>query len=159
MAKPKFDIIEEVLTIELNGKDYEVDLARVSRLMIIDPVHLDEELQEQAAFYFWISTLATQAEIFASDAKHEFEIWFADVVSESREKLSKKAEGKAPAATIIEASAKGDPEYQERLEELSEIQRNAALLGTVRDAVRMRQYLLIERSKRLSRDEAAEAQE
>lgn len=156
--REKFQPIEEVIEVRVNGKTYELDLGRVSRLMMIDPAHLDEELQEQAAFLFWVSMLATNAQFAVEDAEQVFDVFKSELISEKREELTPK-EGKAPAGTIIEAEAKADPEYSKRYDGISQLRRTAAILATVRDAVKSRQYLLIERSKRLSKDEAAEAQE
>ena len=159
MAKrtEKFEPIEEVIEVKVNGKTYELDLGRVSRLMMIDPAHLDEELQEQAAFYYWIATLATEAQFLVEDAQQVFDVFYAELVSEKREELTPH-DGKPPAGTIIEAEAKSDPEYSKRHKGLGELRRRAAVLGTVRDAVKMRQFTLIERSKRLSKDDAAESE-
>ena len=153
----KFEPIEKTIEVEVNGKTYELDLGRVSRLMMIDPAHLDDELQEQAAFYYWIATLATEAQFIAEDAQHVFDVFYAELVSEKREELTPK-DGKAPAGTIIDAEAKSDPEYNKRHKQIVKARQTAAMLATVRDAVKMRQFTLIERSKRLSKDDAAESE-
>ena len=153
----KFEPIEEIIDIKVNGKTYDLDLGRISRLMMIDPAHLDEELQEQAGFFYWVATLATAAQFALEDAQQVFDVFYAELVNEKREELTPD-EGKAPAGTIIEAAAKADPEYSKRHKGIGELRRKAAILATVREAVRMRQYTLIERSKRLSKDEAAESE-
>lgn len=155
MGRDKFPPIEDVLDVEVNGKAYTLDLGRVSRLMMIDPVNLDKELEEQAGFYFWVASLATEAQLLLADAEQVYDIFKAELIDEKREELTPK-EGKSPAGTIIEAAAKADPEYAARGASITGLRRTAAVLATVRDAVRMRQYTLIERSKRLSKDSAAE---
>jgi len=154
----KFDIPDMVVDVEVEGKPYKLDLTIVSEKMLIDPNHLDEELEEQAAFYLWTATLSSEAEMNAEEEKQAFDIFYAELQRDVR--LSMESEGgKPPAAATVEAAAKATEEYGERLGDVMEARRTAAILATVRDAVRMRQYTLIERSRRLSKREAAETEE
>lgn len=149
------EAVDEVLEVEINGKTYRLDMNGFAERMVIDPDNLDYELEHQAAFFVWIATLATNAEFLYEEAKQSFDLFYAELVNDSRLSFEKGG-AKAPAATVIEAKAKQDPEYPERLAEMKELQRIAAIFKTLRDAVHMRQFTLIERSKRLSRDAAAE---
>lgn len=154
----KFEVPDTILSIEVDGKTYKLDLNDVADRMIIDPVHLDEELQEQAAFYLWVGTLASAAEMNAEDEKQAFDIFFSELQRDVRLDIEKGG-GKPPAAATVEASAKSTEEYADRLADVIEARRIAGMAATVRDAVRMRQFTLIERSRRLSRSEAAETEE
>lgn len=154
----KFDVPDTIIKVELEDKTYKLDLNDVAERMIIDPVHLDEELQEQAAFYLWVGTLASTAEQNAEEEKQAFDIFFSELQRDTR--LAMEAEGgKPPAAATVEAAAKATEEYADRLADVMEARRIAGMVATVRDAVRMRQYTLTERSRRLSKSEAAEVEE
>lgn len=150
-----FEGIDETLDVEVGSRHYELNLKDVAEKMMIDPANLNGELESQAAFYYWISTLATESSLVAEDERHVFEIYFAEACKGVRLKYEA-GDGKVPAQTGIEAEVKSTAEYKERLVRLLDIKRVAALLETVKDAVKSRQYTLIERSRRLSRDEAQE---
>jgi len=151
-------IIDEIIKVTVNGKKYKLNLSDLAKRLEIDASNLDYELEHQAAFYYWIATLATNAVFMAEEQKHAFEVFYSELINEARSEFEKEG-GKAPAATIIEATVKSQEEYQERLGELMKIKRIAALFETAREAVRMRQFLLIERSKRISKEIAAEYEE
>lgn len=154
----KFDIPAMEVEVTVNGRVYTLDLSTVAEKMLIDPNHLDEELEQQAAFYLWVGTLAAEAEMSAEEEKQAFDIFFAELQRDVRLTMEGNG-GKAPAAATVEAAAKATKEYGNRLADMMEARRISAIVSTVRDAVRMRQYTLIERSRRLSKHEAAETEE
>jgi hypothetical protein len=150
-----YDTIDDVIEVELNGKRFMVDLADVSAKLLIDPNHLDEELQRQAGEYFWIATLAAQAEATAQEGKRNLELLLSELINEYREKMTDGA-SKAPAATIIEAAARCDRSYRRAAAVVQQQQRDASLLRVAADAFRLRHYLLLERSRRATTLQADE---
>jgi len=152
------ETIKDTLVVEVNGKKYKLNFENIGERLMIDPANLDRELEEQAAFYFWVATIATNAEVIAEQEKQAFDIFFSELQRDVRANIEEGG-GKAPAAATVEAAAKATEEYEERLVTVLDAKRTASLAATVRDAVRMRQFLLIERSRRLSRNDAAEHDE
>lgn len=152
------ETIKDTLVVEVNGKKYKLNFEDIGQRLMIDPANLDRELEEQAAFYFWLATIATNAEVQAEQEKQGFDIFFSELQRDVRASIEEGG-GKAPAAATVEAAAKATEEYEERLVVVLDAKRTASLAATVRDAVRMRQFLLIERSRRLSRNDAAEHDE
>ena len=150
--------IKDTLVVEVNGKKYKLNFEDIAERLMIDPANLDRELEEQAAFYFWVASIATNAEVTAEQEKQAFDIFFSELQRDVRAAIEEGG-GKAPAAATVEAAAKATEEYEERLVTVLDAKRTASLAATVRDAVRMRQYTLIERSKRLSKNDAAEHDE
>lgn len=150
--------IKDVLTVIINGKKYKLNFEDIGEKLIIDPANLDRELEEQAASYFWVATIATNAELDAAQEKQAFDLFYAELQRDIRARYEDNGK-KAPAQAGVEAEAKASTEYEDRMVALLEANRVAALSATVRDAFRMRQYTLIERSKRLSKNDAAEHDE
>lgn len=150
------EVPDDVVSVTVAGKAYDVRLREVAERALIDPNHLDEEIDRQAAEYFWIATLAAYAEAQAGEAKRDLDIFLSELIQEHREKMLEPG-GKAPAATVIEAAAKSDRRYLAAARIAYNAQRTAALLRVASDAIRMRHYLLLERSRRsaqMGRDEA-----
>jgi len=152
------EAIKDTLVVEVNGKKYKLNFEDIAERLMIDPANLDRELEEQAAFYFWVASIATNAEVIAEQEKQALDIFFSELQRDVRANIEEGG-GKAPAAATVEAAAKSTEEYEDRLVTMLDAKRTASLAATVRDAVRMRQYTLIERSKRLSKNDAAEHDE
>lgn len=152
--------IQEKFEIEIAGKTYTLDLAEVSEKLVIDPAHLDQELEWQAPFLFWVSTLCTNAIWQAEEASKQFEIEFSEMQRAVRQRYELAAaadeKAKVPAQTGIDAEVKSSQEYRDGSKKILELKRISSILETVKAAVVSRQYLLIERSRRFYKDEAFE---
>lgn len=153
IAKSYKDGIKQTITVAIGAEVYEIDLEEMAGRLRIDPSHLDEELEEQSAFYLWIAVLAASANSDAEDEKQGFDIFYNELLSDVRRDMEEA--GTKPTVSGVESDAKASEEYGTRLEVLLTARRTADVLNVIKEASRMRQYLLIERSRRASRDEAA----
>lgn len=153
----KNEFPDQDIIVDVEGEEYEFNLRAIAERLIIDPNHLDEELEQQAALYLWIASAAANALSNAEDSKHGFEIFVAELEKEIRRDF----EGQGVKATEakVAAEVKGSSEYTERLDDYLSDRRSADMLAVIKEAARMRQYTLIERSRRAYKDDAAASED
>lgn len=153
----KEDFPDQDIMVEVEGTGYVFNLREVAERLVIDPVHLETELEQQANFYLWVAIGASTAASDAEDSKHGFEIFVAELEKEVRRDFDR-SELKATEAKVA-AAVKTHPEYLSRLEAYLSDKRIADIMSVVKEATRMRQFLLIERSRRAYKDDAAASED
>ena len=128
------------LTVELEGIEYDVNLAQLGRRMKIDPNQLKKEASEQPGLYVFVAGLAEEASAAASRARRSLDLYRSTVAKRLRAGGGEKKIAQAHIEHLVDM----DDGAQELADEYLEANRVAALLGAAKEACRQRAGLIRE---------------
>ena len=125
--------------VEVDGTTY--DINEVYPDLRVDPVHIREQLTEQAALYAYWSTLAEDAAILHDVAKRRVDYVESEIDAELRNEA--RAVGEKLTEAIVQRRIVLDERYQDKLDEMITARRAAALLSIIRRSLEQRLSALI----------------
>lgn len=141
--------------VDVDGVTYDLD--EVYPDLKIDPVHVIDQLSDQAALYSYWSTLAEEAAILYDVSKRRIDY----VEAELDERLRKEARENEEKVTeaVIQRRIIREEKYQDALDAMIEARRAASYLSIIRRALEQRLSALIAVNNRDRAEMAATGRE
>lgn len=125
--------------VKVDGVEY--DLNEVYPDLRIDPVHIREQLTEQAALYAYWSSLAEDAAILWDVAKRRVDYVESEVDATVRDEA--REAGEKVTEAVVQRRIIRSEDYQDAQDTMLEARRNAVLLGILRKSLEQRLSVLI----------------